>query len=46
MAIAYDLEPGDVQLVNNHVLLHARDAFDDAPGRERLLLRVLASVGA
>ena len=35
------LEPGDVQLVHNHVLLHDRSAFEDfaEPGRRRHLLR-------
>lgn len=30
-----NLEPGDIQLVNNHTLLHDRTAFDDWPERER-----------
>lgn len=36
------LEPGDIQLLNNHVVYHARDPFeDDAPaGRKRLLFRL------
>lgn len=35
------LEPGDVQLVNNHVVLHARSAYgdDDDPTARRELLR-------
>ena len=35
------LEPGDVQLVHNHALLHDRSAFEDYPdpGRRRHLLR-------
>ena len=24
-------EPGDVQLISNHVILHARTAYEDAP---------------
>ena len=44
--LSFDLEPGDLLLVNNHVTLHARSAFEDAPGAERLLLRFLVSVGA
>ncbi len=34
--------PGDMQFLNNHVVYHARSAFedDDAPGRDRLLLRL------
>ena len=33
------LQPGDIQLLNNHVIYHARDPFeDDAPaGKKRLL---------
>lgn len=42
--LGFDLEPGDLLLVNNHVTLHARTAFEDLPGRERLLLRFLASI--
>jgi hypothetical protein len=36
------LEPGDMQLLNNHVIYHARDAFidDTASGRVRRLLRL------
>lgn len=44
--ISFDMEPGDLLLVNNHVMLHARTAFEDAPGAERLMLRFLVSVGA
>ena len=40
------LEPGDIQLLNNHVIYHARTAYDDdpAPGRDRLLLRLWLSM--
>jgi hypothetical protein len=36
------LEPGDVQLVSNHVVLHARTAYEDwpEPERKRRLLRL------
>lgn len=36
------LEPGDIQLLNNHVIYHARTAFEDdaASGQDRLLYRV------
>lgn len=44
--LSFNLEPGDILLVNNHFMLHARTAFEDAPGAERLLLRFLVSVGA
>ena len=44
-----DFQPGDIQLVNNHVLFHDRTAFDDwpEPERRRHLLRLwLAPPGA
>ena len=36
------VDPGDVQLLNNHVVFHGRTAYEDAegPGRDRLLLRL------
>lgn len=36
------LEPGDIQLLNNHVIYHGRAAYEDAPeaGRDRLLMRL------
>lgn len=36
------LQPGDIQLLNNHVVYHARDPFvdDAAAGQKRLLLRL------
>ena len=36
------LDPGDIQLLNNHVIYHGRTAYQDAPepGRDRLLLRL------
>jgi hypothetical protein len=36
------LEPGDVQLLNNHVIYHARDAFSDdaASGQVRAMYRL------
>ncbi|WP_207479309.1 TauD/TfdA family dioxygenase [Arenibaculum pallidiluteum] len=41
------LEPGDVQLVNNHVLLHDRTDFEDwpEPERKRHLLRLWLAAG-
>jgi hypothetical protein len=38
--------PGDIQFVNNHVIYHARTAFEDAPeqGADRLLLRLWMAV--
>jgi hypothetical protein len=37
-----ELEPGDIQLVHNHTILHDRTAFEDYPetGRKRHLLRL------
>jgi hypothetical protein len=39
-------EPGDVQLLSNHVVLHARTAYEDDPdpGRGRHLLRLWLSL--
>ena len=44
--LAMDLEPGDVQLVHNHSLLHDRTAFTDwpEPERRRHLLRLWLSL--
>jgi hypothetical protein len=38
--------PGDIQLLNNHVIYHARTAFEDdaAAGRDRMLMRLWLSV--
>lgn len=44
ISIAFRLRPGDVQILNNHTTLHARTAFQDRPGEERLLMRFLVSV--
>lgn len=44
-----ELEPGDIQLVHNHTILHDRTAFEDhpEPERKRHLLRLwLAPLGA
>jgi hypothetical protein len=44
-----DFQPGDVQLVHNHTLLHDRTAFEDwpEPERKRHLMRLwLAPAGA
>jgi hypothetical protein len=41
------LQPGDIQFVHNHTLLHDRTAFEDDPDRRRHLLRLwLACPGA
>jgi hypothetical protein len=42
LALEMSFAPGDIQFVNNHVIYHARTAFEDdaAAGRDRLLLRL------
>jgi alpha-ketoglutarate-dependent taurine dioxygenase len=42
MAIAFQMEPGDVQLLNNYCVLHARTNFEDWEdvGKRRHLLRL------
>ena len=37
------LAPGDIQLLNNHVVYHARDAFADDAGHKRRLYRLWLS---
>jgi hypothetical protein len=39
--------PGDIQLLNNHVIYHGRTAFkdDQASGQDRMLMRLWLSVG-
>lgn len=43
-----ELAPGDIQWLSNHVVLHARTAYEDAPDPEgrRHLLRLWLSLGA
>lgn len=41
--LAANLEAGDIQLLNNHTVLHTREAFRDGPGRVRHLLRLWLS---
>lgn len=43
IAIRMALEPGDIQLVHNHQILHDRTAFEDDPARPRHLLRLWIS---
>lgn len=47
-ALRLDMQfaPGDIQLVSNHVILHARTAYEDAPDptRQRHLLRLWLSL--
>jgi len=46
LSFAMRFEPGDMQLVNNHVIYHARTAFEDDAdsGRVRLLYRLWLSM--
>jgi len=46
LMLSMDFQEGDVQLINNHILLHAREAYVDhpEPGRERHLLRMWIAV--
>jgi hypothetical protein len=41
-ALTMDLRPGDLQLLNNRVILHGRTAYEDhpEPGRRRHLIRL------
>jgi len=41
-----DMRPGDVQLLNNHVVYHARTTYEDdpTPGRDRFLMRLWLSM--
>jgi hypothetical protein len=38
------LQPGDLQLVSNHTVVHARTAYDDDPASPRHLLRLWLSL--
>jgi len=42
LSFTMEFRPGDLQLLNNHVVYHARTAYEDAPGpdHDRLLLRL------
>ena len=46
LMLTMDFQEGDVQLINNHTMLHARSAFEDwpEPGHERHLLRMWIAV--
>lgn len=46
LVLSMDFREGDVQLINNHTLLHAREAYQDypEPERERHLLRMWIAV--
>ena len=38
--VEMNFQPGDVQLLNNAVILHSREAYEDDPARRRHLLRL------
>lgn len=46
LCLEMDLEPGDIQLLSNHTIVHGRAAFedDDDPERRRHLLRLWLSL--
>ena len=46
VALSMDLRPGDIQLVNNHYLVHSREGYEDheEPERRRHLLRLWLSL--
>jgi hypothetical protein len=46
LCYSMDMRPGDVQLLNNHVVYHARSTYEDdpAPGRDRFLMRLWLSM--
>jgi Taurine catabolism dioxygenase TauD, TfdA family len=45
-SVSMDLRPGDMQFLNNHVILHRRSAYEDypEPGRRRDLIRLWLNV--
>lgn len=46
LMLTMDFQEGDIQLINNHTMLHAREAYEDypEPGRQRHLLRMWIAV--
>ena len=44
LAVSLDLEPGDIEYFNNHVILHTRTEFSDNDAPRRHLLRVWLSM--
>ena len=44
IALDMELEPGDVQLVSNHTVIHARTGYVDSPTERRHLLRLWLSL--
>jgi alpha-ketoglutarate-dependent taurine dioxygenase len=45
-SVTMDLRPGDMQFLNNHVVLHSRTAYEDhpEPQRRRDLIRLWLDV--
>lgn len=45
-ALSMDFQPGDIQVLNNHLILHSRTAYEDGPDRtqRRELLRLWLTV--
>jgi hypothetical protein len=46
LMLTMNFEEGDIQLINNHIMMHAREAYEDhpEPGRQRHLLRMWIAV--
>lgn len=46
LMLTMNFQEGDIQLINNHTTLHAREAYEDydEPGRQRHLLRMWIAV--
>ena len=46
LSYTMDIQPGDIQLLNNHVVYHARTTYEDdpRPGRDRFLMRLWLSM--
>lgn len=46
LMLSMDFQEGDIQLINNHTMLHAREAYEDhpEPERQRHLLRMWIAV--
>jgi len=46
LCYSMDMQAGDVQLLNNHLVYHARSTYEDdpAPGRDRFLMRLWLSM--
>ena len=46
LMLTMDFQEGDIQLINNHTMMHAREAYEDydEPGRQRHLLRMWIAI--